>query len=177
MECCKGDRATIVMASPKSNLPPHRNHHNPRRDTRSITLFLLSGRVGGMSTKRLGLSFIILATILLGVHTFSRATVVGNTASLSKIEARGVTAQETAAATTSAASPSPTGVLNVFQLSTPVLGSQSLRDAFVGNSTSNATAIDPNASGINCQVTLMRFDFANSFGKPFIGKTHRPIFA
>jgi hypothetical protein len=73
--------------------------------------------------------------------------------------------------------PKPTGVLNVFQVSSPVLGPQGIISNILPlDEEVNATANNPESAGnpatigTQCSVILMEFTFANSFGKPFVGK-------
>ena len=66
---------------------------------------------------------------------------------------------------------SATGVLQVFQVNSPVLGSDGIIDG--GSNASLAPGeVGAAASGGNgtCNITLMEFTFANSFGKPFVGE-------
>ena len=80
--------------------------------------------------------------------------------------------QEARPSTTTFITPSSTAVLNIFQVSTPVLGSRSIAGDII--QTSNASTIDTEASHAKCQVTLMEFSFVNSFGKPFVGTYINP---
>lgn len=67
--------------------------------------------------------------------------------------------------------PSSSTLLNVFQVSIPVLGPYGIITSRKSNqSLSHPTQIEPTAYFPVCQVILMEFSFANSFGKPFIGK-------
>ncbi|KAH8674524.1 peptide N-acetyl-beta-D-glucosaminyl asparaginase amidase A-domain-containing protein [Tricladium varicosporioides] len=80
--------------------------------------------------------------------------------------------QEQATATvlslTTSIAPTPTAILDVFQVSIPVLGPSGLLDTTGNASLSETNTIDTNG-GIRCEVKLMEFVFNTSFGKPFIG--------
>jgi hypothetical protein len=87
------------------------------------------------------------------------------------ISIRDASPQETIPTQTTSLFLLSTAVLNVFQVCTPVLGSdQIIHYAVMNNASANTTALDPTITGSRCQVTLMEFSFADSFGKPFVGK-------
>lgn len=89
---------------------------------------------------------------------------------VASLSARDASPQDAIPTQTTSFMPSSTTVLNVFQVSTPVLGSdQIIRYAVMNNTSANTTFLDPTITG-NCKVTLMDFSFANSFGNPFVGK-------
>ena len=90
--------------------------------------------------------------------------------SLGSQRGRFTSRQDTLASTASSASPSPTGVLNVFQVSTPVLAPSALGEEMLSNDTASVPTNASTPSTSNCQVTLMEFSFVDSFGKPFVGK-------
>ena len=74
------------------------------------------------------------------------------------------------AAATSSALPTPTGVLDVFQVYQPVLGPQGPVDETVsGSGQETTTTIDSASSSDSCEVLLMKYDFAYSYGLPFVG--------
>jgi hypothetical protein len=74
-----------------------------------------------------------------------------------------------AAASTSAI-PTPTGVLEVFQVYQPVLTPQGATDETVlSDGAENTTTIAAAASSGNCEVLLMDHVFAYSYGIPFVG--------
>jgi hypothetical protein len=81
--------------------------------------------------------------------------------------ASSTTSSSTTSVASSAATASSTGVLNVFQVSTPVVQPQGrINDDSIDTSVNTTTST---ASDEGCRVTLMTFTFANSFGKPFVG--------
>jgi len=69
------------------------------------------------------------------------------------------------ASSTSSASPTSTTPVEIFQVFSPVLGSTGL----IGSNGPVANTSAAEASGTSCQVTLMEYSFADSFGKPFVG--------
>ena len=81
-----------------------------------------------------------------------------------------VARQDASTSTTTSPILSSNGVLNVFQVSLPVLGPFGLLNGnlLTDNSTDD-TGNDTTTAKPSCQVTLMEFSFANSFGKPFVG--------
>ncbi|KAJ5032819.1 uncharacterized protein L3040_009411 [Drepanopeziza brunnea f. sp. 'multigermtubi'] len=65
--------------------------------------------------------------------------------------------------------PTPVPKQQVFQLDPPILGNGRV---FLDDGVGNATAGEQTAAGRNqttCQVTLMQYEFKDSFGKPFVG--------
>lgn len=81
-----------------------------------------------------------------------------------------VARQDAAPTTTFSPIASSTAVLNVFQVSLPVLGSIGANSGspFISNSTDTARNISATTKS-GCQLTLMEFSFADSFAKPFVG--------
>ena len=72
-------------------------------------------------------------------------------------------------AAASSATPTPTGVLEVFQVYQPVLTPQGATDETVlSDGQENTTSIAP-ASSSSCEVLLMDHIFAYSYGIPFVG--------
>lgn len=60
-----------------------------------------------------------------------------------------------------------TGVTKVFQVDGPVLGPQGVMMS--DGESVNQTGVT-GLGGTSCQVTLMEFEFKDSFGKPFVGE-------
>ena len=69
-----------------------------------------------------------------------------------------------------AATPTPTGILEVFQVYQPVLTPQGATDETVlSDGAENTTTIAAAASPSSCEVLLMDYAFGNSYGAPFVG--------
>jgi hypothetical protein len=67
--------------------------------------------------------------------------------------------------------PSPTGVLECFQVYQPVLTPGGVTgETVLGDGSENTTTIAPVASDTSCQVVSMQHDFAFSYGIPFVGE-------
>jgi hypothetical protein len=72
--------------------------------------------------------------------------------------------------------PTPTGVLEVFQVYQPVLTPQGATDETVLNDgVENTTTIAAATSSSSCEVLLMDHVFAYSYGIPFVGMFHSII--
>ncbi|KAH8821179.1 peptide N-acetyl-beta-D-glucosaminyl asparaginase amidase A-domain-containing protein [Xylogone sp. PMI_703] len=75
-----------------------------------------------------------------------------------------------ATVTTTLASPTPTGVLEVFQVYQPVLTPEGITDETTSdNGLENTTVIAPTESVSSCQLLLMEHSFGFSYGMPFVG--------
>lgn len=72
------------------------------------------------------------------------------------------------------AAPTPSAtssVLDVFQVYQPVLTPQGATDeTILDNGSENTTSLASASSGASCQVLLMEYVFAFSYGAPFVGK-------
>lgn len=74
------------------------------------------------------------------------------------------------AAAASSATPTPTGVLEVFQVYQPVLTPQGATDeTTLSDGVENTTTLATAASSSSCEVLLMDHVFAYSYGIPFVG--------
>jgi hypothetical protein len=72
----------------------------------------------------------------------------------------------------SSAAPTPTGLLDVFQVYQPVLTPQGATDQTVSSEGVEGTStIAAAASPDSCEVLLMDHVFAYSYGIPFVGKS------
>ncbi|RFU27789.1 hypothetical protein B7463_g8538, partial [Scytalidium lignicola] len=72
--------------------------------------------------------------------------------------------------TTTLTSPTPTGVLEVFQVYQPVLTPQGITDETIeSNGLENTTTIAPIESATSCELLLMDHSFGFSYGIPFVG--------
>ncbi|KAK6581849.1 hypothetical protein PZA11_005546 [Diplocarpon coronariae] len=70
--------------------------------------------------------------------------------------------------------PTPASVLQVFQLDPPIMGARRvLLDDGLGYMTADVGSTT-GSNGALCQVTLMQFEFKDSFGKPFVGNFTPP---
>ncbi|KAG0652101.1 PNGase A large chain [Hyphodiscus hymeniophilus] len=79
------------------------------------------------------------------------------------------------AAAASSATPTPTGVLEVFQVYQPVLTPQGAVDETVlSNGQESTNTIASAFSPSSCEVLLMKYDFAYSYGAPFVGNYTPP---
>ncbi|KAL3420663.1 peptide-n4-(n-acetyl-beta-glucosaminyl)asparagine amidase a [Phlyctema vagabunda] len=67
---------------------------------------------------------------------------------------------------TTSASPTSTGVLDVFQVYPPIL--------VPGNNAPNTTLPSNGTGTPNCEVLLMEYSFGNSYGAPFVGSYTPP---
>lgn len=77
------------------------------------------------------------------------------------------------AAVASSATPTPTGVLDVFQVYQPVLTPKGAVDeTILSDGQENTTTIASVSSSSSCEVLLMKHDFAYSYGIPFVGKNN-----
>ncbi|PBP18391.1 asparagine amidase a, partial [Diplocarpon rosae] len=75
---------------------------------------------------------------------------------------------------TSMEAPTPVSVLQVFQLDPPIMGpGRVLLDDGLGNTRADVESTT-GSNGTLCQVTLMQFEFQDSFGKPFVGNFTPP---
>lgn len=78
------------------------------------------------------------------------------------------TASSTSTASTiSSISATSTGVAKIIQLDGPVLSAQGL--VMSDGGTTNASSDLMGIGATSCSVTLMEFEFKDSFGKPFVG--------
>lgn len=74
------------------------------------------------------------------------------------------------AAAASSPVPTPTGVLDVFQVYQPVLAPNGAVDETVlSDGQENTTNIASTSPSSSCEVLLMKYDFAYSYGTPFVG--------
>lgn len=74
------------------------------------------------------------------------------------------------AVASSAATPSPTGVLDVFQVYQPVISpSGATAEITMENGSENTSSISPTTTLQSCQLLLMDHSFGNSYGMPFVG--------
>lgn len=74
--------------------------------------------------------------------------------------------------TSTAATPTSTSLENVFMVYPPVFGPSGAVDEVITSSGQGTTEVIEPASSTapSCQVVLMQYDFANSYGAPFVGK-------
>lgn len=84
-----------------------------------------------------------------------------------------ISSTSTSTETISAAA-TATSVTKIFQVDGPVLGPQGV---LMSNGESVNEAGVTGLGGTSCQVTLMEFEFKDSFGKPFVGKWSGPFIA
>lgn len=109
--------------------------------------------------------FLTLRIIFRGLSEWRGKSATTTTKTEPNVGKRAVSSTSSAAAATS------TGLENVFMVYPPVFGPSGAVDEVISSSGQESTSVIEAASSTSpsCQVLLMHYDFANSYGAPFVG--------